>query len=302
MSIPVFLSSDNNYVPYMAALIVSAAENTDAFIDFYILNSAISKSNLIHIENLANIYKNIAIEIININTDNDLPNINADLLPRHMTISTYNRLLIPQKKPLINKAIYLDTDIIVAGDFKYLFNHDLQSYALAGVPGQNKFWSDACIANLDLSPKHEIFNSGVLLMNLQKFRELDITSDLFKIYDRYKDRIMFGDQDLMNVYFENNYLKLEKKYNYEACCEDTCDDFVIRHYTTDTKPWQISPDLKSQFIKNSDLFWYYLNKTPFYDYVLKKCIYKTKQSILALRLRSAMNKISRKNSVDSKNK
>lgn len=44
-AIPVFLSSDDNYVPYMAALIVSIMENTKSKVDFYIIDSGISQHN-----------------------------------------------------------------------------------------------------------------------------------------------------------------------------------------------------------------------------------------------------------------
>ena len=36
--IPIFLSSDNNYAPFVATTIASVCDNTKSFCDFYILD------------------------------------------------------------------------------------------------------------------------------------------------------------------------------------------------------------------------------------------------------------------------
>ena len=41
--IPIFLSSDNNYAPFVATTIASICDNTKSFCDFYILDGGIEE-------------------------------------------------------------------------------------------------------------------------------------------------------------------------------------------------------------------------------------------------------------------
>ena len=45
-------------------------------------------------------------------------------------------------------------------------------------------------------------NSGVMLMNLEAIRRVDSWSrELSKILERYHDQLVWGDQDVLNVFF-----------------------------------------------------------------------------------------------------
>ena len=44
-SIPIFLSSDNNYAPFVATTIASICDNTESYCDFYILDGGIDEEN-----------------------------------------------------------------------------------------------------------------------------------------------------------------------------------------------------------------------------------------------------------------
>ena len=52
MIIPIFLSSDNNYAPYIATTIASICDNTAAFCEFYILDGGIKTDNKTKIKTL----------------------------------------------------------------------------------------------------------------------------------------------------------------------------------------------------------------------------------------------------------
>lgn len=280
MSIPIFLSSDNNYAPYMAAEIVSIVENTESFIDFYILDGGISDQNIEKISLMAEKYNNCSLEFIKIDLEKEFSSItfNNENCP-HITISAYSRFLIPDLKPDLKKIIYLDIDIIANGDIKNLYEHDLSQYALGAVPGQMLSISQERIKTLNLSKSHKYFNSGVLLMDLDKFRNQEIIKHFYEIEQERNNDFKFPDQDIFNIYFDNNYLKLDKIYNYEARTIRICKDFVLRHYTSGTKPWQFRPDVRTH-IHGIDLFWNYLKKTPFYDETVKNCKFTTDKSFM----------------------
>ena len=279
MSIPIFLSSDNNYAPYMAAEIVSIVENTESFIDFYILDGGISDQNIEKISLMAEKYNNCSLEFIKIDLEKEFSSItfNNENCP-HITISAYSRFLIPDLKPDLKKVIYLDTDIIANDDIKSLYEYDLEQYALGAVPGIVKIVADSETRRLHLSKLHHYFNSGVLLIDSEKFRKQNIVKRFFEIEQQQRELIKYPDQDILNICFENNYLKLDSIYNYTAPRDYIIENFVLRHYITDLKPWHINPDVTG-FVDNKDIFWYYMRKTPFYEEVFQNLKYKTQESL-----------------------
>ena len=44
-------------------------------------------------------------------------------------------------------------------------------------------------------------NSGVMLMNLTRMRNINWNSDVYPIYKEYKTKITWGDQDILNIMF-----------------------------------------------------------------------------------------------------
>ena len=276
MSIPIFLSSDNNYAPYMAATIVSILENTEAFINFYILDGGISDQNIEKISSMGKNYDNCSLEFIKLDVEKEFSSIKFNNEHcNHITLSALNRLLIPNLKHDLKKVIYLDTDIIAKKDIKSLYEYDLGEYALGAVPGIVKIVADNGTRRLHLSKLHHYFNSGVLLMDLEKFRKQNIVKRFFEIEQKKRELIKYPDQDILNICFENNYLKLDSIYNYTAPRGYIIEDFVLRHYITDIKPWHINPDITG-FVDDKDLFWYYMRKTPFYEEVFQIFKYKPK--------------------------
>lgn len=62
-------------------------------------------------------------------------------------------------------------------------------------------------------------NSGVMLMNLQRMRATRWHEEIKNIFRNYNKKIVFGDQDLINIYFHNNPKEvhiLPCEYNYRS--------------------------------------------------------------------------------------
>jgi lipopolysaccharide biosynthesis glycosyltransferase len=266
-SIPIFLASDNNYVPYMATTIVSIAYNTKSKINFYILDGGIENFNKQQIENLKTKFKNINnIEFIKIDKDKFKDFI---INNENLTLSTYSRLLIPDLKPNIDKAIYLDSDIVVLGDIAELYNENLDNYIIGAVSEELFSWKKLQ-NNLDIKDNHKCFNSGVLLINSKKWREQNITKKVFEIEEKYREKIRWEDQDILNKCFENNYKQLNMKYNFstrsnrlfEMNLIKKPEKILIRHFSrAEHKPWKVNSKLIDQ---NFNDFWFFAEMTPFY--------------------------------------
>ena len=266
--IPIFLSSDDNYAPFVATTIASICANTTSFIDFYVLDGGISDFNKNQIENLKEKFENLSIEFMKIDTTKEFKNIQPK---KHITLSAFNRLLIPQLKPGIDKALYLDVDIIVLGDIAELYNEPLENYVIGAVVDQVvESHIDLAKSALNMRPDSHYFNSGVLLIDCEAWRSKNITPQLMKLEAQYGDVRIHNDQDILNKYFENNnYKMLDKKYN----VMHTNDSVVLRHFIGPVKP--VHSDIKDVSNKNltafphKDEFWKYATMTAFYNTFLE---------------------------------
>ena len=271
LNIPIFLSADNNYAPFVATTIASICDNTSEFCTFYILDGGIETENKIKILSLINHYDNCSIEYIDIDAEKYFKNF---VTYSYITIPAYYRFLIPMLKTNLEKVLYLDVDIIVKNNILELFNTDLENKALGAVMdfGDSDYIKNLK-SNVEINPSHTEFNSGVLLIDCKKWKEQDISKKLFSIEKRYRGKLLCNDQDVLNKAFENNYKMLPQKFNALTVQNDT----VIRHYYSKPKPWEIKQGIKnsSQLLSDIELFWYYAKKTPYYAQLCANCTYKS---------------------------
>jgi lipopolysaccharide biosynthesis glycosyltransferase len=289
-NIPVFLASDNNYAPFVATTIASTCDNTNSFIEFYILDGGITKQNQEKICSLKNKFTNFSIEFIPLDLDKEFPDFKETA---NITKSMYSRFLIPTLKPMLNKVIYSDVDVIMLDDIAKMYSEELNGYAVGAV------WEEYAEAsyniirknNLELKNNHKYFCSGHLLINCNKWLEENVLEKLNKIATEYKNILTCPDQDVLNKYFDSNYKILDKKYSYinqNFYFFDKIDNIVIRHYNGKTKPWHISPDSNIEsFIPNHKDFWHYAKMTDFYDELYSKTQNKTEQDKIIRHLRIA---------------
>ena len=267
LNIPVFLASDNNYAPFVAITIASICNNTESFIDFYILDGGISEEYKEKIISLKDQFTNFSIEFISIDFEKEFKNFTASA---YLSLATYSRFLIPNLKPQISKAIYLDVDVILQGDIKEFFNKNINNYIIGAIKDQgDTIYITNCKLSMDMNLESPYFNAGVLLINCEAWRENNILQKLLDIEKQYHDKLLCNDQDVLNKCFENNYELLDNKYNSLVSKDNT----IIRHFYGSAKPWQCSPAIKTEFFPDKDLFWEYAKSTHFYDELIPKCKY-----------------------------
>ena len=270
--IPIFLSSDDNYAPFVATTIASICDNTESFCDFYILDSGISEENKEKICELKKQLLNFDIEFIPIDLEKEFKNINYCNAGNYISISTYNRFLIPKVKPELGKVLYLDIDIVVLGDIAELYNQELEGYALGAVWDKSrKYYNLDTKELMELSDDYKYFNAGVLLIDIQKWNKDNIVEKLFKISDRYGEKVLHADETLLNKYFDGQYKILDLKYNYLEydLISHPQEQVIIRHFATKFKPWTIPPGKSTKQMFGADEFWKYAEKTAFYTDILE---------------------------------
>lgn len=290
LNIPLFLSADNNYAPFVATTIASVCDHTKEFVDVYVLDGGITPKNRQKIENLKNKFNNFSLEFLNIDVEKEFPNLIERM---HFTKSMYSRFLIPYLKPDLKKVLYSDVDVIALGDIKEMYNEDLEDYVIAAV--WEKFNEDNGNNNkrkrdLNLSSEHKYFASGNLIIDTQKWREEDITPKLLEIGQKYQDVLQFLDQDILNIYFDNNYKVLTDVYGFQTKGNvEAPENVIIRHFQSAFKPWQLAPDFETKLMPNSKDFWYYAQMTDFFDELVSKVKYHSMKDLMMELLKNKRN-------------
>ena len=273
--IPVFLSSDDDFAPFVAITIVSAMENTKSWVEFYVLDSGITEPSKRKILASAKRYSNCDIEFIRIdeNSFSKLPE--SDI---HISKATYNRLLIADLKPELKKVIYSDVDVIFLRDIKELYDESLDDHIIGVVHdawgvidrNYNNFHS-----RLNLPKSHNYFYAGLLLMDLEKWRKENLTKKLIQLGSDQNVKFKLGDQDILNMFFGQNYKLLSVKYEatngyiinadlFNESIKNDLKKIVIRHFEGAEKPWN-SNFFRAKEIPHLKEFWNYATMTPFFS-------------------------------------
>ena len=156
-----------------------------------------------------------------------------------------------------NKILYLDSDILVRGDITPLFSIDIENnYAAVVKDFKPLTYKPSQLVKLNVFHT-AYFNSGVMLLNLEKLRKDGIKDKLYKY--RASGINYFMDQDALNVIFAENVKYLDLKWNTISSTvgafnkdelaeyynlgqikskSDIYDQAIIIHLTTKYKPWK----------------------------------------------------------------
>lgn len=187
-----------------------------------------------------------------------------------LSYAAYYRVLLPTiLDASIHKVLYLDCDIIVVSDISRLFLIEIDDYALAAVrdfsPG-----SDLHRTQLSLPYKEKYFCSGVMMINLDFWRDFNAQEKLIE-YSKRERFVFLHDQDSLNYVFKGRWYELPPKWNRwnkaiinPSIFEKEFDKYeyykspVIIHYgAKNSKPWYNLP-----FTPYKSLYWKYIRMTP----------------------------------------
>ncbi|MDD4839288.1 MAG: DUF4422 domain-containing protein [Clostridia bacterium] len=218
-NIPVCLAPDNNYSIFASVVIQSIISNSNAEnnYDLIILGNKIEERNKANLLKIVEGLNNFSVRFIN--ADRYIASKNL-YEKNHINSTAYIRLGMLDFLKNYSKAIYLDCDLVVNTDIAELFKIDLGNNMLgavvdtveAGWCRQKKSPQREYNINvLKLKKEFEYFNSGVLLMDLDKFRKETTSSKLISQAQEFK--WMWQDQDILNMLCEGKTLLLEQSWN-----------------------------------------------------------------------------------------
>lgn len=160
----------------------------------------------------------------------------------HGDWTSYGRLLLVDFIDE-DQVLYLDSDLVVEEDILAIDHFEFNGHFLAAVGGGrfkytygNKFYTE----KVGLEPDLEYFNAGIILLNLQEWRLLNIKEKCLEIARRFPMELPSVDQSLLNIVCAGNFAKLPKSFNCEwtATAEKPAVSAkMIFHFIGSPKPW-----------------------------------------------------------------
>ena len=168
-----------------------------------------------------------------------------------------------------DRIIYLDSDLSIGRDLGELFSTNLNEFVIGASAIETIADSlrSTFYQSIGMKKSAKYFNSGVILMDLKKWRELDITSQCLSFANKYVDRLSFGDEAILNCIFYENFQVIDAAYNHPLYPDSALvlahDSNEIFHFVGSPKPF----DFLGEFIHpNYPLFYDSLIHTNFRDY------------------------------------
>lgn len=265
--IPIFFAIDDGYIPFLAVALESLIENSSKqyYYSIKVLYTNISEEN----KKKINKYKreNVNIEFVDLNYY--IEKVKDKLYTRdYYTNTTYFRLFIANLYPQYNKAIYLDSDIVVLGDIAELYNQDIGDNLVAAAPDDViqtiKVFQEYAEKVVGVADYRNYFNAGILLMNLDEFRKFNFQDKFLYLLETIKFTVA-QDQDYLNRLCKGKVKIIDKAWDKMPVANDDFDDkdLKIIHYNLADKPWHYDN------IRYKDYFWKYAKKTEYYNEICK---------------------------------
>lgn len=245
----VFFAVDDNYIHLLKIALSSMIENASKNYRYNvcILHTTLSKESKKFIKTIK--ASNLKISFHNVTANMELLSKKLNVRD-YYTLTTYYRLILPKAFPTVNKAIYLDSDIVVRGDISKLLEMDMGDNLVGAVPDASvqifKEFITYCEGALEI-PHEKYFNAGVLMMNLKKMREFKFESKVAELVKKVSFKVA-QDQDLLNVICKDRVLYLPREWNVMPLGEKVENPCLI-HYNLILKPW------KQDNIMYEEIFW-----------------------------------------------
>ena len=264
--IPIFFSTDDNYIPYLDVAVHSLIANAskDYSYRIIVLNTGLSPDNIAKVKQSER--EGFAIDFVDISKNvKDIKSRFKNVY--YFSIVTYYRLFIASLFPQYDKILYLDCDLVVLGDISELYNTELGDNILGAAPDQfvcntrefRTYAEKAIGVNSDT-----YFNAGVLVISLEQFRKNNIENKFINLITEHDFDLLDPDQAYLNyLCFEKTHI-LPNGWN-KSPAETVCEgNKNIVHYNLYKKPWQYDD------VIDGECFWEYAKLSPFYELILDR--------------------------------
>lgn len=212
----ILFSSDNHYAQHLGAAMQSLLQNNQDFtvIRLYIIENEISASSKKKLCAISEKFLNAQIIWISFDAWKSRLQLN---MTWSISMSAYARLFVADMVPAdIDRILYLDCDIIVCDSLQRLWTTDLRGCALGAVQDTIGNTTKAAVG---LAPEEQYFNSGMLLIELAKWREQNIGAKCLSFIQERNGSVVHHDQGVLNGVLRNQWFRLP-----------LCDNLMTIHF------------------------------------------------------------------------
>ncbi|MEQ1661432.1 MAG: glycosyltransferase family 8 protein [Thiobacillus sp.] len=211
----VFASDDRGVLPLGVAIysLISNAGNHTAY-KIYVLDNNITSENknkiLALLAEKYSLHRIIFVNVIEQVGALDLPV--TDKWP----ITTWTRVLIPDLLPNENGLVlYCDIDLLFCRDLTELFHTPLGGKAMGVVLEHRSHEGSHFNERLGIPLSHPgYFNAGVILMDLQVFRERSLVKRILDFAAAHREQLTCLDQDALNGALSDEIMPINHKWNW----------------------------------------------------------------------------------------
>ena len=132
---------------------------------------------------------------------------------KHVSPMTYSKFIAMEYIPHhFSRCLMLDCDLLVVSEIDTLAAISMDGFAIGAV--QDFMMPEGSGKRLGLQNPKAYFNCGVLLVDTEKWRYSSPLLKLPSVAAEYSNKIIYGDQDLINIIFQKGCLDLDFKYNH----------------------------------------------------------------------------------------
>lgn len=209
----VYIATDS-YVSMLGISMFSLLENNKDIkqLNIYILSTDLSQESQIVLQEMADPYRH-KLHFIQIGDYQKAFSVETDTSGFHPIVLA--RLLLTRYLPSeIHTVLYLDCDTIVHDSLDALEPSDFckTDYAFAAIP--EVYMPSAQKAFIGLEENAVYYNCGILLINMDYWRQHELCQDFVKYYTQMNGRLMYNDQDILNHCCQGHILTLSQTYNF----------------------------------------------------------------------------------------
>lgn len=226
--INILCCGDDNFIKYNGITIISLLKNVNqkSKVKIHFFTNSKNKEELKKLENIVKSYK-AKIRFYDIDEKN-LKNLKVD---GHVSSAAYFRLLAIETLPdEIEKIIYFDGDIIINGNITELWEQKMKENTILAheVKGEKRSQLLGTKSN---------FNSGVMVINVKKWKEERITKRTIDFIENNKEIIKSWDEDGLNCILDQKWGLINPEWNkFPNLCEFKSKPKLI-HFIGAVKPW-----------------------------------------------------------------
>jgi lipopolysaccharide biosynthesis glycosyltransferase len=160
-----------------------------------------------------------------------------------LTVMTYARILSPRFVP-DPFAIYIDSDFLVSKPLSELLPYFHSDKAICATrEGESDLTHDCPWGTGPELKKYGYVNSGLLVLNLDKWRKDHLTENLLTFLDKESARCLFFDQSAVNWLLRDDIDYLPSRWNvfgsdYDSGAIRAEPGEINLHFASGMKPWK----------------------------------------------------------------